>query len=220
MNGILNNLLIGGMKIEITNEGNIIVTRSDENKIAYGDLRKTDFEINKVIFNPPATIVFWEDGTKTVVKAYDETFDPEKGLAMAISKKALGNKGNYFNQIKKWTDTYAEPDEVEFEGLTLLSDLMGRIRNGLTAVKQCNTRIEEAQHCLVAALNNKKVTKEDLLAACKESREYIASAKWNHYTLSAYDVLDNILKVKRPLKRDIIDAVETAITYLNNSLYY
>lgn len=25
-------------------------------------------EIKKVIFNPPATIVFWLDGTKTVVK--------------------------------------------------------------------------------------------------------------------------------------------------------
>lgn len=59
-------------------------------------------EIKKVIFNDPATIVFWNDGTKTVVKAHDEEFDPEKGLAMAISKKLLGNKGNYYNEFKKW----------------------------------------------------------------------------------------------------------------------
>lgn len=58
--------------------------------------------IEKVIFNDPATIVFWKDGTKTVVKASNEKFDPEKGLAMAIAKKALGNEGNYFNEIKKW----------------------------------------------------------------------------------------------------------------------
>lgn len=59
--------------------------------------------IRKVIFNDPATIVFWTDGTKTVVKAQgDDIFDPEKGLAMAISKKALGNKGNYCNELKKW----------------------------------------------------------------------------------------------------------------------
>lgn len=63
--------------------------------------------IEKVIFNPPATIVLWNDGTKTLVKAQDdEPFDPEKGLAMAIAKKYLGNKGNYFNQIKKWTENF------------------------------------------------------------------------------------------------------------------
>ena len=48
----------------------------------------------KVIFNDPATIVMWDDGTKTVVKCEGEKFDPEKGLAMAITKKALDNKGN------------------------------------------------------------------------------------------------------------------------------
>ena len=60
-------------------------------------------EIKNVIFNDPATIVFWEDGTKTVVKCQDgDGFDPEKGLAMAIAKKAYGNKGSYCNKMKKW----------------------------------------------------------------------------------------------------------------------
>jgi len=64
--------------------------------------------IKKVIFNDPATIVFWEDGTKTVVKCGEnDIFDPEKGLTMAIAKKALGNEGNYYNAIKKWL-----PDKV------------------------------------------------------------------------------------------------------------
>lgn len=59
--------------------------------------------IRKVIFNDPATIVFWSDGTKTIVKAQDgDIFDPEKGLTMAITKKSLGNKGNYCNELKKW----------------------------------------------------------------------------------------------------------------------
>lgn len=70
--------------------------------------RKMALEIKKVIFNNPATIVFWADGTKTVVKAKNEDFDPEKGLAMAIAKKALGNKGSYFNKIKRWTNDYNE----------------------------------------------------------------------------------------------------------------
>lgn len=60
-------------------------------------------EIKNVIFNNPATIVFWSDGTKTIVKCQkDETYDPEKGLSMAIAKKALGNKYEYYNTIKHW----------------------------------------------------------------------------------------------------------------------
>ena len=70
---------------------------------AYGGASMVLPEIKDVMFNGTATIVFWTDDTKTVVKAVGEAFDPEKGLAMAIAKKALGNKGNYFNKIKKWT---------------------------------------------------------------------------------------------------------------------
>lgn len=61
------------------------------------------FGIKKVIFNVPATIILWEDGTKTVVKCSDhDIFDPEKGLAMAIAKKALGNKYNYYDIFEEW----------------------------------------------------------------------------------------------------------------------
>lgn len=59
--------------------------------------------IEKVIFNPKATIVFWSDHTKTIVKLdKNDERDDEKGLAMAISKKFLGNKGNYYNEFRKW----------------------------------------------------------------------------------------------------------------------
>jgi len=58
--------------------------------------------VKEVIFNGPATIVFWSDCSKTVVRAENEPFDKEKGLAMAIAKKALGNKGNYFEIFKKY----------------------------------------------------------------------------------------------------------------------
>lgn len=63
-------------------------------------------EIKNVKFNGPATIIFWSDDTKTVVKAQDEEFDPEKGIAMAIAKKALGNKHDYYNVIAKYTKRY------------------------------------------------------------------------------------------------------------------
>lgn len=77
---------------------------------------KTNYipEIKNVIFNPPATIVFWQDGTKTVVKATNEVYDPEKGLAMAIAKRALGNQGNYYNVIKKWVGTTKSCDSCKY----------------------------------------------------------------------------------------------------------
>lgn len=68
-------------------------------------LSKT-FGIKNVIFSDPATIVFWSDGSKTVVKAQNEDFDPEKGLAMAFARKALGNKHSYYDTIRKYTKKY------------------------------------------------------------------------------------------------------------------
>ena len=69
--------------------------------------------IKKVKFNPPATIVFWTDNTKTIVKCNGEDYDPEKGLAMCISKKFLGDKGNYYEVFKKWLPKEDDSDVVQ-----------------------------------------------------------------------------------------------------------
>lgn len=74
-------------------------------------------KIKKVIFNDPATIIYWNDNTKTVVKAEGETFDPEKGMAMAITKKALGNQGKYYNEFKKWLPEEEEDNKTLAEKL-------------------------------------------------------------------------------------------------------
>lgn len=43
--------------------------------------------IKQVIFNGPATIVYWKDGSKTVVRCQEGAVnDPEKGLAMAVAR--------------------------------------------------------------------------------------------------------------------------------------
>lgn len=61
--------------------------------------------IKNVIFAPPATIVYWSDGSKTVVKCSEkDVFDPEKGLAMAIAKRCGGNKGSYYKEIQSWVE--------------------------------------------------------------------------------------------------------------------
>lgn len=61
--------------------------------------------VSKIIFNPPATIVFWEDGTKTVVKcAAEDEFSEYYGFLAALGKKVYENN----NQIKKLIDKKAE----------------------------------------------------------------------------------------------------------------
>ena len=61
--------------------------------------------IKDVIFAPPATIVYWSDGSKTVVKCSEkDIFDPEKGLAMAVAKRCGGNDGSYYKEIQNWVE--------------------------------------------------------------------------------------------------------------------
>ena len=87
--------------------------------------------IDRVIFNDPATIILWNDGSKTVVKrSYDDIWDSEKGFCMAVIKKLYGNT----SFIKK----IIEPEE-EIQILTVekacenfknfgkkLNDIMGK----------------------------------------------------------------------------------------------
>ena len=107
------------LNISTTTYGNLCACIEKQCK-SYNDiLRKRrgaleNLEIKKVIFNEPATIVFWSDGSKTVVKCGENDFyDHEKGLAMCIVKRFLGNKGNYYNKLRKWLDMYEEGENNE-----------------------------------------------------------------------------------------------------------
>ena len=155
-------------------ESDVIATLDFLNSI-YGISSSHIPEIKNVIFNDPATIVFWEDGTKTVVKCQDgDEFDPEKGLAMAIAKKAYGNKGSYCNKMKKWLPKeepvdindilrgISEPKEFTFTADIdkLSKSFMKGIRDGIDSIfkvtkctpdnnsvssKKCMTFREEAE---------------------------------------------------------------------------
>lgn len=66
----------------------------------------------KVIFNNPATIVFWNDGSKTVSKASkDDTFDKMKGFLTCYYKK-ISNTSN--SQFGKLYDKFNNTNEVVF----------------------------------------------------------------------------------------------------------
>lgn len=65
--------------------------RSLVTKRGAADLNRVcGFYPKRIVRNGPAMVVFWTDGTKTVVKCHEEEFDYEKGLAMALARKTWG----------------------------------------------------------------------------------------------------------------------------------
>lgn len=75
------------------------------------------FTIDHVLFNGPATIVFWKNGDKTtvlpgsgsetVVSCQEgDVWSKETGLFAVIAKKMLGNKGNFNDVFKKHIPEY------------------------------------------------------------------------------------------------------------------
>ena len=69
------------------------------NSVLYGghDLTRWN-KIQRVIYNNPATIVFWEDGTKTVARCQDDdVYDPELGLLYCIAKQFMSS--SFFQQM-------------------------------------------------------------------------------------------------------------------------
>ena len=69
--------------------------------------------IDRVVYNAPNTVVFWNDGTKTTVTATEgEEFNKEIGLAMAISKKYFDlrskNPRAAFKKVVKNAEDYTE----------------------------------------------------------------------------------------------------------------
>lgn len=73
-------------------------------------------EIEKVIFNPPATIVIWKNGDKTVVKcSSDDTYDKFTGLLLCIAKYSFGNTGKYNRILDKWCPEEQPEDKKVIE---------------------------------------------------------------------------------------------------------
>lgn len=106
--------------------------------------------ITNVIYNNPATIVMWSDGTKTVVRADGEKYDPEKGLAMAMCKKHAGNKRDYYHTFLHWLKKAPK--------------------------KEYKSEVETAYGLLNGVLSNPKATKDDMTAAMQEALGFLGEA--------------------------------------------
>lgn len=109
--------------------------------------------IKDVIFAPPATIVYWSDGSKTVVKCSEkDAFDPEKGLAMAIAKRCGGNKGSYYKEIQNWV----EKSGKKYPGKTAMQKKAAPKSNPdrESMKKWISKANEDWNECLKASANN------------------------------------------------------------------
>ena len=70
--------------------------------------------IKHVIFDGPATIVFWDDGTKTVVKCTDDdSYSYDVGIAMATLKKIFGE--NYSTYKHAVSDAISDAIDRELK---------------------------------------------------------------------------------------------------------
>ena len=98
------------------------VKESPEERKAREELERSirKYTPKRIVYNNPATIVFWKDGTKTVVKcAEGETYSEYFGFLAALGKKIFGTNSE-INRIVKThipkvkevkPKTYPKPEE-------------------------------------------------------------------------------------------------------------
>ena len=104
-----------------------------ETSIAYWQIANSHYGVNPIHKD--------HNGTKTVVKCNPgDVFDPEKGLAMACTKKLFGNNGFYYDIFRKWL-----PEEES--GLLVpkeMLDVIGKIAIGATIHDKYKNQLKEA----------------------------------------------------------------------------
>lgn len=87
-----------------------------------------------MIYHPPATIIYWSDKTKTVVKCCEnDIYDSEKGFAMAVIKKLCGNDSALFHKLFKTLGLESKdvPDiQLEIQQINI-DDIRNRINDAL-----------------------------------------------------------------------------------------
>lgn len=75
------------------------------------------YKPKKVIFNGPATIVMWQDGTKTIVKRREgEQDDKEKAVMYCVFKKLCGSKAEMDRYLKLFLKEESNDEEKEEAG--------------------------------------------------------------------------------------------------------
>ena len=110
-----------------------------ENNIPSKTATTTAPKMERAIFNPPATIVFWEDGDKTVVKCDErDAYDAKYGLILCWMKKLLGGKSRALNDaLHVIQDAVREQKTDEFDEDTVAKALQLAEKVGVKEITGC-----------------------------------------------------------------------------------
>ena len=118
------------IKCFLLRNGLLSNTKLEEVRNIRRDLRPSP---KKVIYNGPATIVIFEDGSKTVVKLQEgETMDREKAVYAAICKRMFGsnkNRSNWLDILKPLMKSADEALRVKSEKDALNDGYFAKLRN-------------------------------------------------------------------------------------------
>ena len=114
-------------------------------------------QVKQIIFNDPATIVYWQDGTKTVVKTmHGDTFNEEYGVAMAYMKKMFGSSTGFKKLVAKYKSEKKPVSKVEKE-----------VR------KETNNKDNSAMNIKKRKIGDKVVIKKDLVEGTMLNGAYV-----------------------------------------------
>lgn len=68
----------------------------------WGENEKKGFSVDHIFYDDVATVVFWTDGTKTVVRCPEgKPYDEYSAFCAALAKKIYGNNSKLQREIKK-----------------------------------------------------------------------------------------------------------------------
>ena len=141
---------------------------------------RRSLKVQKLIFNPPATIVYWNDGTKTVVKAQEEDFDEEKGFAMAYMKKTFGDWSKYDKIIENAQRNSRKVDNIK------TIEINEQVKD--RCVKESKLKVEDflnkkvAIHCKTEELAEDFVNRLDELSYKWANKDGLRNnSDWNEY---------------------------------------
>lgn len=114
------------------------------NNIYFNDF-EDDFIIKKVVANGPATIVIWNDGTKTVVKSDEAFVSPLTGVLMCLYKK-LFDSDDYHKLCSNLTDIFMRNSHE-------LEQFVDKKVRYAIALKEARERFDKASDEAVDAIN-------------------------------------------------------------------
>lgn len=114
---------IGGMDVVINMDSEVAKLLGLKEYVGHSPSRRKSpsvrgKHIKRVIYNNPATIIIWDDDTKTIAKCEEgDVYDREKGFYICLLKRLLGNKTTrelINTHYDEWSDPQITIKDLKF----------------------------------------------------------------------------------------------------------